>query len=336
MDRSILRAMFDEMWDYLQADESIGTEDINTEIADYWLDFLSAGFDANKVAQMMHLMDVFTYYDVLTSYGAVIDATELAYKLEDADFVKEHLADFAKRGADINRIAKEWFEVYSEDEMKQLLEAGVSTKTVLKLAEEGLILIIEEYPEELANVFLMLNEYGFPKEAVVNWVHSHNFTYVIENVIEDQPEEWAKLGLKVTEEYIAQYLELNGWRYIDGLEMLPDSIPPNKFLEYTSIKEILDEITYSFGEYLSYFEDVGGDYNAITKKFMDEIGYTTDREYLSALFDIIWRDPSVADLEKFVDCCNKCDEITEEDRRSYYNDLCKREGINKDILAKLL
>ena len=336
MDNCILKAMFDEMWDRYQDSEETGLEDIHADIMKHWRDFLSAGFDANKVAAMMPPEEIFAHYDVLTSHGAEIDATELAFKLEDADFVKEHLADFAKRGADINRIAKEWFEIITEGDMEQLLEAGVSTETVLKLAEDGIILMREEYPEELANVFSVLNDHGFSKEAIKDWVCSHDNVYVVEDVIENQSEKWAKLGFEVSDKLISLYLEMNGWRFIDDLKMLPSSIPPNKFLEYVSIEEILDEINYSFGEYIREFEDAGGDFGVIAKMFMNEIGYSTDVKYLSALFDIAWRDPSLVDLEKFIDCCKKCDEVTDEDRRDYYEDLSGREGIDKNILEKLL
>ena len=336
MDNCILKAMFDEIWDRSQDGGETEMEDIHAEIMKHWRDFLSAGFDANKVAAMMSPMEAFTYYDVLTSHGAEIDATELAFKLEDVDFVKKHLADFAKRGADINRIAKEWFEVITEEDMVRLLEAGISAETMLGLAEKGTVLMREDYPEELANVFSILNDYGLSEELIHDWVYSHNFTYVVENVIEDQSEKWAKLGFKISDEFIELYLGLNGLAFIDNLKMLPSSITPNRLLEYISIEEILDEIDYSFDEYIREFEDAGGDFKLITRMFMDEIGYTTNEKKLSALFDVAWRDPSLVDLEKFIDCCNMCDEMTDEDRHSYYKCLLEKEGVDKSILVKLL
>ncbi len=91
-----------------------------------------------------------------------------------------------------------------------------------------------------------------------------------------------------------------------------------------------------FDEMSDRFQEVGGKLEILADWFFNEKGYTSDEICIAAMFDIAWRDPSLVDLEKFVDCCKQCDKMTDEDKRDYFEDLSRREEINKDILAKLL
>lgn len=350
MDKSILRAMFDEMWDRFQNSGETGLEDIHADIMKHWRDFLSAGFDANKVAAMMPPEEIFTHYDVLTSHGAEIDATELSFKLEDADFVKEHLADFAKRGADINRIAKERFTVGNDGMIETLLRGGVDVNIVFELAEETLSGAAEyiEGHEGLVNTLLLFSKYGLPTEEIKEWVmgklSQSDLAYSI--VWDEYGYGWGLLGITATDEIIETFLMPFGSgdpilcndvvAILDNNMKLPKTISHEKFVRSIPMRGLVDYYSsYGFNYFL---EEYSGDINVLVDKFINEIGYdTTDEACIIAMYDIIaYGGAGLIDLEKFVECFKKCDKLTGEDRRDYYEYLSDIEGIDKKIIAKLL
>lgn len=345
MDNCILKAMFDEMWDRSQDGGETEMEDIHAEIMKHWRDFLSAGFDANKVAAMMSPMEAFTYYDVLTSHGAEIDATELAFKLEDVDFVKKHLADFAKRGADINRIAKELFRydlwLYSDDEIEKLIEIGVDATVVFEISNERLSLeaAASDRTDDLRSLLSLFLNHGVSIEKIQEWVMGNRSIFIVEDIVQN-PENWEKFDIKATDELISEFMTIVDWiRWIleDMKIYLPKTVSPEKFLEYISVDDVITMGgSYEFENFMDSYEEVGGKLEKLAEWFFNEKGYVPDELCISAMFDIIWRDPSLIDLEKFIDCCNKCDEMTDEERHSYYKCLLEKEGVDKSILVKLL
>ena len=344
MDKCILRAMFDEMWDRFENSGETGLEDIHADIMKHWRDFLSAGFDANKVATMMLPEEVFTHYDVLTSHGAEIDATELAFKLEDADFVKEHLADFAKRGADVNRIAKEWFRYdlcsYFDDEIEKLIEDGVDAVIVFEISNERLSLELEaSRTDDLRSLLSMFLNHGISIKKVQEWVIKNRNILIVEDIVQD-PENWEEFDIKATDEIISEFMTDYDWarRILEDMKLyLPKTVSPEKYLDYISVDDvIMMGDSYEFENFMDSYEEVGGKLEILAEWFFNEKGYTSDEICIAAMFDIAWRDPSLVDLEKFVDCCKQCDKMTDEDRRDYFEDLSRKEGIDKKILAKLL
>ncbi len=336
-----LHAMFDEMYESFHSDDEIRVEDTHREIMKHWLDFLSAGFDATKVAAMMPPGEVYTHYDVLISYGAKIDATELAFELEDADYVKEHLAEFALRGADINRIAKEILKydlwLYYNDEIEKIIEGGVDTDVVFEMAQEKLLLETEGSTDGLRSMLSMFLNHGLSVEKIQEWVMDNRNIYIVEDIVEN-PENWEKFGVEMTDEIVREFMMENDWRILEDMKLyLPKTISPEKFLEYISVDDaMMIGNSYEFENFIDSYVDAGGELEKLAKWFFNEKGYTPDELCISAMFDIAWRDPSLVNMEKFVDCCKKCDEITEENRHDYYEDFSRREEIDKEILARLL
>ena len=341
MDKCILRAMFDEMWDRFQNSGETGLEDIHVDIMKHWHDFLSAGLDANKVAEMMPPMEVFTHYDVLTSYGAEIDATELAFSLEDGFFVEEHLADFANRGADINRIAKEWFSVDEDDDIERLLEAGVDAKVVFEMSNDYLISEMDfSRLKDLVNVLGLFSDNGVSLEDIKEWVLKNRDFDVNYSIVWEE-EDWESIGIEANDEIIKSFLTNESPKsFIDDNipaifeDGLPKTITPEKLLEFISI----DRLIYYLLDYGldGYFMIIGGDAESLAKKFLKEKGYRPERDCIHIMFELLLEDSTVIDLAKFIDCCKKCDELTDEDRHKYYEYLSDIEGIDKDVLAKLL
>lgn len=333
-----LHAIFDEMCESFHSDDEIRMEDTHREIMKHWLDFLSAGFDATKVAAMMPPREVYTHYDVLISHGAKIDATELAFELEDADYVKEHLAEFALRGADIDRIAKEWFEVDFNDDIKTLLEAGVDEKVVFSMSNDYLIGLMDfAWIDELIDTLCIFSENGFPIEDIKEWVFENRDFDVNYSIVWDE-KKWKRLGIEATDEIIKSFLnnEKSKTRIDDNIAEileekieLPDCITPEQFLEFVPIDELMH---YSFETFFM----IGGSVEALAEKFLEEKGYRPEQGCIDAMFELISEDPTVIDLSEFVNCCNKCTDMTDNNRRSYYDSLSEMEGIDKAIIAKLL
>ena len=230
--------------------------------------------------------------------------------------------------------------LYSNDEIEKLIEDGADVTVVFETANDMLSLELDaSTTDDLRSLLSMFLNHGISMKKIQQWIMENRNVLIVEDIVQN-PENWEKFGIKVTDEIIDEFMAIVDWiRWIlDDMKLyLPKTVSPEKFLEYISVDDvIMMGDSYEFESFMDSYKEVDGKLEKLAEWFFNEKGYVPDELYISAMFDIAWRDPSLVDLEKFIDCCKRCDELTDEDRYTYYRSLSGREGIDKDILARLL
>lgn len=157
------------------------------------LDLLEKGADADKLAEKMSPMDIFLNYDTLISHGAEnIDITKIALEIPDGYFVWTHLEEFAKYGADVDRLADELFSVLFIDDAEKLLKNGASIIQVFNMSDEMLLLNTNN-PEGLLEIFTLFHQYGMPEEYIRAWFTTYADYKVLEDIVNNGAK-WKHLG----------------------------------------------------------------------------------------------------------------------------------------------
>ena len=338
--RDFLQAKFDYLVDSYDETDTISVENVNFEMRKYWLSFLKAGFDACQVVKMMSVGQVWRHYDVLNSYGANIDASQFVTKFH-RDFVISHWDEFIERGVSADALAERCYgnpssPYMSDEELKAILGGGVSVKTAFKLVGATLE-FNDDRPENLIDIFSILREYGLPAETMDWWLKSHlHSTYLVRDIVEDNPNAWEELGINVSD-YVDEWIKDNADDYLygcDDFKNLPAGITIQRLIDSEPMATILSlSEDYGFLSFIEKYVHAGEKVDTLARKFLDEIGYSSEREHLDAMLDLVVSGATVIDIERFIDCIKAC-QMDEESIGFFYSDL-KDVGIDETFLAKI-
>ena len=329
-----LQAKFDDLVERYDEADAISVENVNYEMRRCWLLFLKAGFDANQVAKMMSLGQIWQHYDALTAHGANIDMAKLLPRFS-RDFINGHWDEFVARGVPIDTLVKQCYSnknlIVGDDEIKMLLDSGVNVKTVFDIAR-GALEFNDGWPERWRETFSILHEYGLSGEVINGWVKSHlDTSAIIQDIVEDASEEWEDLGVDPSD-YIDLWIEDSGYRYFEySLKDLPERVTLKRFIDSHSMEQILNYSRgYGFLSFIDDYTGAGGNVDALAQKFLNELGYSN--EYRADMLDLVVSGATVIDVEKFINCIDVSD-MDEDTIEMYYSDL-KNAGVDEKLLGK--
>lgn len=339
-----LQVMFDIVVDGFDPDDDFSVEDTNYEMHKNWRKFLEAGFDATSVANMMSPADVWEHYDELLAYGAKIDMAKLfsgfGEEPFDEDFTKKHWDELASRGVSPDSLIDRCYsdhDIFTIDDLKEVLSKGVSAKKALALIKDWLE-VREPWPEEQVETLTWLYDHGLPKADVQEWLKTHTSSYMRDYIVESGSDFYKKFDMK-DDDMIERWLDSYGYRFFseEKLSDLPDTISIDKLIGFFSMKEIIDNCSpYGFDQFISDYLESNQDINVLARKFMNEIGYSSNSSDSSALLDLVDAGASVdiIDPAKYIDLVD-VSQLDDCEALSWY-DYYECKGYDSQRISKFL
>ena len=331
--------------DCFDPNDNAGVEIANRAMHRYWRDFLEAGIDATSVAKMMSPVDIWEHYEELTERGAVIDMTGLfsvsGEEFFDEDFTNEHWDELVDRGVQpdvlIDRCFAE-YKIFGTTDLDSLLVKGVSTKKMLELSRDWLE-FCEALPEEQVEILTWLYKHGLSKADIKEWLEKHAGDYMEDYVVESNLGFYEEFDMD-TDVAIDQWLNRHGHMYFyeRRLSDLPNAISVDRLIDFHTMREIVDNcVSYgSFDGFIAEYTETGRDVDVLARKFVDEIGYSSNPSDSDAMFDLVWRGASatIIEPERFVESIDLT-RLEDGDARIWH-DCLESIGYDKRIIRRLL
>lgn len=322
MTNAELQVRFDVVAERFYPSDEISVENANYEMHENWRNFLKAGCDVDSVVTMMSLVDIWEHYDELTSYGAKLDMTKLfsnfGEEFFDEGFTKEHWGELVARGVSPDLLIDRCYgdcEIFDIAGLEEVLAKGVSAKKAFDLTK-GWLEIREEWPEEQAEILTWLYDHGLPKADIREWLTENAHSYMEDYIVESGSDFYEKFDMADENTIIDRWLGRYGHQYFSEYRLsdLPDTISVDRLISFFSMKEIISNCSpYSFDDFISDYLEAGKDIDTLARKFMDEIGYSSDSTDSGAMLDLVYAGASVevidpakylelVDVSKLNDC----------------------------------
>ena len=344
MTNAELQVRFDAAADDFDPSDEISVENANYEMHKNWRNFLEAGFDVASVARMMSLTDVWEHYDELLDYGAKLDMTELFVtcggELFDEKFTKEHWDELVDRGVSPDFLADRCYaecDISSIAGLKEVLAKGVSVQKAFELIGSWLE-IRDEWPEEQVEILNWLHDYGLSKASIKEWLKKHAGRCMRDYVVESGSDFYRKFDME-DDDLIDRWLDCYGYLFFSekSLSDLPSTISVDKLISFFTMREIIDNCSpYSFDDFISDYLDADKDIDALARKFMDEIGYSSDSSDSGALLDLVYAGASVdiIDPVKYIELVD-ASQLDDCEASNWY-DYLEEKGYDSQLISKFL
>lgn len=339
-----LQATFDIIMGNFDPNDDISVENTNYEMHKNWQKFLEAGFDVASVVKMMSPTDIWEHYDELIAYGAKLDMTKLfstfSEEFFDEDFTKKHWDELVSRGVSPDSLIDRCYGdriIFDATDLEEVLVKGVSAKKGLELIEDWLE-FRKEWPEEREEILTWLYDHGLPKADIKEWLEKHTDSYMEDYIVESGSDFYEKFGME-SDTVIDHWLERYGDQFFGerGLSDLPETISVDKLISFFSMKEIIDNCSpYSFDDFISDYLETGKDIDTLARKFMDEIGYSSDSSDSGALLDLVYAGTSVdiIDPAKYIELVD-ASQLDDCEASNWY-DYFEGEGYDSQLISKFL
>lgn len=302
MTNAKLQIRFDAVADDFDPSNEISVENANHEMHENWRNFLEAGFDVDSVVKMMSLADIWEHYEELLAYDAKLDMVKLfsAFGEEffDEDFTKEYWSELVARGVSPDLLADRCYAdcgIFNTAGLKEVLTKGVSAKKALDLIK-GWLESREEWPEEQVEILTWLYDHGLPKVNIKEWLAENAHSYMEDYIVESGSDFYEKFDMADKDAVIDRWLGRYGYQYFSEYRLsdLPDTISVDRLISFFSMKEIIENCRpYAFDDFIADYLEVGKDIDDLARKFMDEIGYSSDSSDSGALLDLVYAGASV-------------------------------------------
>ncbi len=312
-------------------DVLLDRRDITYEAEKYLQEFLDAGFDANRLVELLDQGDIiFKYFNKLKDAGADITVDELAKKCS-SDFVENHWGWFYKHGANTDKMVWKCFDAdyYGTEEMLESAP-GISPRTAYNFAKEKDLNLNSEIVEA---TFSLLVKHGLDKSAFGNWlksqpkdspVYEHIVSDIIHGFCDDfvpHPEKYAKRWCKI-------YKEI----YVGNLKAIPEIVPSELFLNFVTVDEILE----SYRNGTAPVADYRGSNKVLTEKALREFGGYPKEPLRAELLVALLEYPSTHSLPIDADelaAKVKARNMSKE-QKDYFYRVLKDKGVRASLLRK--
>jgi hypothetical protein len=331
-------ALWDECLEKIDSSDELEVEDINLTVKNHLTEFLEAGKDPSLVAELLAPRDVFESFDILISYGAEINPTKLAIKIDDVDFVRDNLDRFIEMGANVNILACYIFSPnMSQDELVSFMEKGIDINAAFSYIHEVLD-ANEDDAEELLQVFQLFEKYGLDPAKVKQWVDEHLNDQIVESIVDFDYNDWRALSIN-PDDYKERYLNTIGVGYITcayDLTDLPKCITLQEFLDNFLMNDILENLEATsasdFVDFTENFTNAGGDIEALAAKFVTECGYSGKPEEAEAMASLVEAGSTTIDVGVLASSIDP--ERIDDGLKEYFYNVFETAGLDDDLLEK--
>ena len=222
---------------------------------------------------------------------------ELQIELFDGDSIKEHWDKLVARGISPDILADKCYcdcDIFDIAGLEEVLTKGVSVKKAFDLVKSWLE-IRNEWPEEQDEILTWLYDRGLPKTDIKEWLEQHTNSYMRDYIVESGSDLYKKFDID-DDNIIDRWLKCYGYRFFceEELSDLPDTIGIDKLISFFSMREIIKNCRpYAFDDFIADYLKVGKDIDDLARKFMDEIGYSSNSSDSGALLDLVYAGASV-------------------------------------------
>ncbi len=306
-----LQIRFDMVVNDFDPDDEISIKIANYEMHKNWQKFLEAGFDVALVVKMMSPADIWEHYDELLIYGAEIDIPSMfsgsAEEFFDDVFTRKHWDELAMRGVLPDILADRCYDdccIYNIEGLEAVIDKGVSLKKAFELIE-GWLEARRDRPKEWLEFLTWFYDHGFPKTDIKEWLKQHADSYTEDYIVDIGSDFYKKLDMD-DGSIIDHYLDRYGYLFFSeyGLSALPNIISVDRLVNYFPMREIIENCRpYAFEDFIIDYLSIGKNIDILARKFMDEIGYSSDPSESGALLDLVYAGAStdIIDPEEYLD-----------------------------------
>ena len=346
MTNAELQVIFDIIVDNFNPNDDFSVEDTNHQMHKNWQRFLKAGFDATSITKMMSPEDIWEHYDELIANGAKIDMTKLfsdfSGKFFDKNFTKENWDKLVNRGISPDLLADRCYcdyycNLFNTDNLEELLAKGISAEKALELISDWLE-NHEAWPEEQIEILTWLYDHGLPRANVTEWLEKHANSKMVDYIVRSDSDFYKEFDMEDDHTFDC-WLDANGYEYFNEKELseLPNKISVDMLINFFSMKNIINNCSlYGFGTFISNYLKVGESIDTLAKKFMDEIGYSSNPSDSDAMLDLVWAGASVdiIDPAKYLNLVD-VSQLTDYIAESWY-DYFECQNYDNQLISKLL
>ena len=201
---------------------------------------------------------------------------------------------------------------------------------------EGWLELREEWPEEQAEILTWLYNHGLPKADVEEWLAKNASSYMADYIVESDSSFCKEFDINI-DSATDSWLSRNGYMYFSECRLaeLPDTIDVDRLINSFTMNEIIDNCSpHSFDDFILDYLEADQNIDTLARKFMDEIGYTSDPSYSDALLDLVYAGASVGiiDPAKYIELVDTS-RLNDDEAGNWY-DCLKEAGYEEVLISK--